>query len=62
MDKVNIPFVDPWVAKKMKKTLQEEQGMLEEEVKENVRNRMEALKHFEESDKAQSENPNSPEN
>lgn len=56
MDRQPIPFVDPYVAKRMKKLLTEEIGLLEEEMKENVRNRMEALKHFSETNERQAEN------
>lgn len=38
MDKPDIPFVDPYVAKRMKKMLQE-QKLLEEEMKKNIRNK-----------------------
>ena len=47
MDEPKIPFVDPYVAKRMKKLLQEEQSLLEEEMKTNIRNKKEALKYFE---------------
>ena len=53
MDDKQIPFVDPYVAKRMKKLLSEETGLLEEEMKENIRNRMEALRHFSESEDKQ---------
>lgn len=47
MDKPDIPFVDPYVAKRMKKMLQEEQNLLEEEMKKNIRNKKEALRYLE---------------
>lgn len=53
MDKEQIPFVDPYVAKRMKKLLTEEMGLLEEEMKANIRNKMEALKHFSEAEDKQ---------
>lgn len=53
MDDKQIPYVDPYVAKRMKKLLTEEMGLLEEEMKENIRNRMEALRHFSESEDKQ---------
>jgi hypothetical protein len=58
MDKEQNPFVDPYVVKRMKKLLTEEMGLLEEEMKENIRNRTEALRHFSETEDKQ-ENSNS---